>query len=65
MTEAERKKLEEELAGKKRFLADLEAKRIGAPQSGGQNQQTRDTFKGRIKQVRREIAHIQDKLAVE
>jgi chromosome segregation ATPase len=63
MIEAERKKLEEELARKKKSLADLEAQLTGAPQGGAQNMQTRENFKGRIKQIRRDIAHVQEKLA--
>jgi hypothetical protein len=63
MTEAERKKLEADLAGRKRFLVDLEAKLTGTPQGSAAYQQTRENFEGRIKQVRREIAYMEAKLA--
>jgi hypothetical protein len=62
MTDAERKKLEDELTGKKKLLAELEARLTATPQ-GGPGQQMRTNFKARIKQVRRDIAHVQQKLA--
>jgi hypothetical protein len=62
MTDAEPKKLEDELTGKKKLLAELEARLTATPQ-GGTGQQMRTNFKARIKQVRRDIAHVQQKLA--
>ena len=63
MTEAERKKLEAELAGKRGQLAQLEGVLGGTPHGGAAYQTTRGNMMGRIKQVRREIASVEEKLA--
>jgi hypothetical protein len=62
VTEAERKKLEADLAGRKSSWWILRPS-TATPQGSAAYQQTRENFEGRIKQVRREIAYMEAKLA--
>jgi hypothetical protein len=58
VTEAERKKLEEELKWLRRQLAESEARLTGAPQGSA----VRESWKARSRQIQTQIDHIEAKL---
>ena len=65
MTDAERKKLEEELGGLKKQLAEFQAQLAGVAQGGATYQRAREYWKGRIQQAQKQITQIEAKLKTE
>lgn len=65
MTDAERKKLEEELEGLKKQQAELQAQLGGVAQGGAKYQRAREYWKGRIQQAQKQITQIGAKLKAE
>lgn len=55
MTDAERKRLQEDLAGVQRQREELQAQLGGMPEGGAQYQKARDYWKGRIEQAQDQI----------
>ena len=62
MTDAERKRLQEELAGLQRQRAELQAQLGDMPEGGAQYQKARDYWKGRIEQAQDQISRIETRL---
>ena len=62
LTDAERKRLQEELAGLQRQLAELKAQLGDIPEGGAQYQKARDYWKGRIEQAQDQISRIETRL---
>jgi chromosome segregation ATPase len=62
MTDAERKRLQEELAGGQRHLAEFQAQLQDTPEGGAQYQKARDYWKGRIEQAQDQISRIETSL---
>ncbi len=65
MSDAERKKLENELGELKKQLAEFKAKVAGVAPGGAKFQGTREYWKGRIQQAQRQITQIEAKLKAE
>jgi chromosome segregation ATPase len=62
MTDAERKRLQEELATLQKQRAELQAQLEGMPEGGAKYQKARDYWKGRIEQAQNQISRIQTRL---
>lgn len=62
LTDAERKRLQEELAGLQRQLAEFQAQLEGVPEGGAQYQKARDYWNGRIEQAQDQISRIETRL---
>ncbi len=65
MTDAERKKLENELGELKKQLAEFQAQVVGVAQGGAKYQRAREYWKGRIQQAQKQITQIEAKLEAE
>ena len=62
LTDAERKRLQEELAGVQRQLAELQAQLGEIAEGGAQYQKARDYWNGRIEQAQDQISRIETRL---
>jgi chromosome segregation ATPase len=62
MTDAERKRLQEELATLQKQRAELQAQLEGMPEGGAKYQKARDYWKGRIEQAQDQISRIETRL---
>jgi chromosome segregation ATPase len=62
MTDAERKRLQEELAALRKQRAEFQAQLEGIPEGGAKYQKARDYWKGRIEQAQNQISRIQTRL---
>lgn len=65
MTDAERKKLENELGELKKQLAEFQAQVVSVAQGGAKYQRAREYWKGRIQQAQKQITQIEAKLKAE
>jgi len=62
MTDAERKRLEEELASLQKQRAEFQAQLEGTPAGGAKYRKARDYWKERIEQAQNQISRIQTRL---
>jgi chromosome segregation ATPase len=62
LTDAERKRLQEELLGLQRQFAEFQAQLGDTPEGGAQYQKARDYWKGRIEQAQDQISRIETRL---
>jgi chromosome segregation ATPase len=62
MIDAERKRLQEELAGVQRQRAEFQAQLEDTPEDGAQYQKARDYWNGRIEQAQDQISRIETSL---
>ncbi len=65
MTDAERRRLEEELGSLKNQLAEFQTQLAGVAQGGARYQRAREYWKGRIQQAQKQITQIEAKLKAE
>ncbi len=65
MTDAERKKLENELGELKKQLPEFQAQVVSVAQGGAKYQRAREYWKGRIQQAQKQITQIEAKLKAE
>jgi predicted nucleic acid-binding Zn-ribbon protein len=65
VTDAERKKLENELGELKKQLPEFQAQGVSVAQGGAKYQRAREYWKGRIQQAQKQITQIEAKLKAE
>jgi predicted nucleic acid-binding Zn-ribbon protein len=65
VTDAERKKLENELGELKKQLPEFQAQVVSVAQGGAKYQRAREYWKGRIQQAQKQITQIEAKLKAE